>query len=56
MDRERERQELEKAQLVRGRAIAKDNPDSQPVKAQNVVLVLRAAIAALQAAQLLPTD
>jgi hypothetical protein len=55
MDRDRERQELD-AQLARYQARAKDYQDGQPPLAQNVVLVPKKVIAALQAAQLLPTD
>jgi hypothetical protein len=56
MDRDQERQELGKAQLERCTALAKDNQDGKPIQAQNVVLVPKTVIAALQAAQLLPTD
>jgi hypothetical protein len=55
MDRDRERQELD-AQLARYQALAKDYQDGQPPLAQNIVLVPKKVIAALQAAQLLPTD
>jgi hypothetical protein len=55
MDRDRERQELD-AQLARYQARAKDYQDGQPPLAQNAVLVPKKVIAALQAAQLLPTD
>jgi len=55
MDRDRERQELD-AQLARYQARAKDYQDGQPPLRRNAVLVPKKVIAALQAAQLLPTD
>ena len=54
-DRDRERQELD-AQLARYQGRAEDYHDGRPPLAQNVVLVPKKVIAALQAAQLLPTD
>ena len=55
MEWDRARQEF-KARLARREALAKDYRDGQPPNTQNVVLVAKRVIAALQAAQLLPTD
>ena len=54
MDWYREEQRLE-AQFARCQALAKEHQDGQPTQ-QNVVLVPKKVIRALQAAQLLPTD
>jgi len=54
MEWDRARQEF-KARLARREALAKDYQDGQLPNMQNVVLVAKRVIAALQAARLLPT-